>query len=138
LLILYVQAHALVSTSLDEIAWIFNLRGSDVPCNPVSVSYSVVTKGMFVRTCARSLYSISMFFTRIILIYFRLLFSTHFFISYSYKHTIPLFSLSHTHTHTHTHTHSFNFSLTLCLSFTHTNLSILPLLRLGHSICGRL
>ena len=39
------QAYALVSTSLDEIAWLFNVRGSDVPCNPVSVSYAIVTTG---------------------------------------------------------------------------------------------
>jgi hypothetical protein len=39
------QAYALVSTSLDEIAWLLNVRGSDVPCNPVSVSYAVVTTG---------------------------------------------------------------------------------------------
>jgi hypothetical protein len=25
----------LVSAALDEIAWLFNIRGADVPCNPV-------------------------------------------------------------------------------------------------------
>ena len=30
-------------TSLDDIAWLFNLRGSDVPCNPVFLSYSLIT-----------------------------------------------------------------------------------------------
>ena len=34
---------ALVSASLDEIAWMYNIRGSDVPCNQVSVAYAVVT-----------------------------------------------------------------------------------------------
>jgi len=33
----------IVSASLDEIAWLYNIRGADVPCNPVSVSYSLVT-----------------------------------------------------------------------------------------------
>jgi Xaa-Pro aminopeptidase len=28
---------------LDEIAWLFNLRGSDVECNPVFYSYAIVT-----------------------------------------------------------------------------------------------
>ena len=30
-------------TSLDDIAWILNLRGSDVDCNPVFLSYLVIT-----------------------------------------------------------------------------------------------
>ncbi|KAF9584854.1 hypothetical protein BGW38_004922 [Lunasporangiospora selenospora] len=33
-----------VVSGLDEIAWLFNLRGSDVHCNPVFFSYAVVTK----------------------------------------------------------------------------------------------
>ena len=33
----------LVVSALDEIAWILNLRGSDVHCNPVVVSYLVIT-----------------------------------------------------------------------------------------------
>ena len=37
------HAVALVSASLDEIAWMYNIRGSDVPCNQVSVAYAVVT-----------------------------------------------------------------------------------------------
>ncbi len=32
-----------VLTSLDDIAWLFNIRGNDVPCNPVVLSYVVVT-----------------------------------------------------------------------------------------------
>lgn len=39
------QAHALVVTALDEIAWLYNFRASDVPCNPVSVCYAVLAQG---------------------------------------------------------------------------------------------
>ncbi|WP_062270624.1 aminopeptidase P family protein [Endozoicomonas arenosclerae] len=34
--------HALV-TALDDIAWLFNLRGSDVECNPVFLAYALVS-----------------------------------------------------------------------------------------------
>jgi len=37
-------ASALVSTTLDEIMWLYNIRGEDVPCNPVAVAYSLLTK----------------------------------------------------------------------------------------------
>ncbi len=30
-------------TKLDQIAWLFNLRGSDIPYNPVFISYAIVT-----------------------------------------------------------------------------------------------
>ncbi len=30
-------------TTLDDIVWLFNIRGNDVPCNPVVLSYVVVT-----------------------------------------------------------------------------------------------
>uniref|UniRef100_A0A1B6FBQ8 Xaa-Pro aminopeptidase 1 n=1 Tax=Cuerna arida TaxID=1464854 RepID=A0A1B6FBQ8_9HEMI len=33
----------LVVTALDEIAWLLNLRGSDVPCQPVFYAYIVIT-----------------------------------------------------------------------------------------------
>lgn len=33
----------MVISMLDEIAWLFNLRGSDIPYNPVFFSYAVVT-----------------------------------------------------------------------------------------------
>lgn len=33
-----------ILTSLDDIAWLFNLRGSDVPCNPVFLSYAAITQ----------------------------------------------------------------------------------------------
>ncbi|KAF9986386.1 hypothetical protein BGZ65_007811 [Modicella reniformis] len=33
-----------VISSLDEIAWLFNMRGSDVHCNPVFFAYAIVTQ----------------------------------------------------------------------------------------------
>lgn len=33
----------LLITSLDEIAWILNLRGNDISCNPLFISYLVIT-----------------------------------------------------------------------------------------------
>lgn len=32
-----------ILTSLDDIAWLFNIRGGDVACNPVALSYAAVT-----------------------------------------------------------------------------------------------
>lgn len=32
-----------ILTSLDDIAWLFNLRGGDVECNPVALGYAVVS-----------------------------------------------------------------------------------------------
>ena len=32
-----------VLTSLDDIAWLLNIRGNDVPCNPVVLSYGVIS-----------------------------------------------------------------------------------------------
>lgn len=32
-----------VVSSLDDIAWIFNLRGNDVKCNPVNLAYATIT-----------------------------------------------------------------------------------------------
>lgn len=37
-------ADALVVTLLDEIAWLFNIRGSDVEFNPVAIAYAIVTQ----------------------------------------------------------------------------------------------
>ncbi|KAK8004324.1 hypothetical protein PG989_004043 [Apiospora arundinis] len=37
------KAFGFVVSMLDEIAWLFNLRGSDIPYNPVFFSYAVVT-----------------------------------------------------------------------------------------------
>ena len=36
------NATALVLTSLDDIMWLFNIRGNDVECNPVVLSYSII------------------------------------------------------------------------------------------------
>lgn len=38
------QADMLVLTSLDDIAWLLNIRGGDVHCNPVVMSYLVLTQ----------------------------------------------------------------------------------------------
>lgn len=37
------KARAFVASALDEVAWLFNLRGSDIPYNPVFFSYALVT-----------------------------------------------------------------------------------------------
>ena len=37
-------ASAIILSALDEIAWTLNLRGSDVHCNPVFISYLLVSK----------------------------------------------------------------------------------------------
>jgi Xaa-Pro aminopeptidase len=37
-------AQSLLVASLDTIAWIFNIRGNDVKCNPVAVSYAYISK----------------------------------------------------------------------------------------------
>jgi Xaa-Pro aminopeptidase len=37
------KARALVVTMLDEVAWLFNLRGSDIEFNPVFFAYAVVS-----------------------------------------------------------------------------------------------
>lgn len=34
----------LVVSALDEVAWLFNLRGSDIPYNPVFFSYAILTR----------------------------------------------------------------------------------------------
>lgn len=36
------KADIYVLTSLDDIAWLFNIRGNDVHCNPVVLSYAVI------------------------------------------------------------------------------------------------
>ena len=38
------QADGILISALDEIAWTLNLRGSDVHCNPVIVSYLLITQ----------------------------------------------------------------------------------------------
>lgn len=37
------KCNAILLCSLDEIAWTFNMRGNDVPCNPVAVAYGIIT-----------------------------------------------------------------------------------------------
>jgi Xaa-Pro aminopeptidase len=37
------KARALVVTMLDEVAWLFNLRGSDIDFTPVFFAYAVVS-----------------------------------------------------------------------------------------------
>lgn len=39
-----VGTQSLLVASLDTIAWIFNIRGNDVKCNPVAVSYAYISK----------------------------------------------------------------------------------------------
>lgn len=38
------NAYGTVVSALDEIAWLYNLRGSDIECNPVFFSYSIITE----------------------------------------------------------------------------------------------
>ena len=38
-----VGAYGFVATMLDEVAWLFNLRGKDVPYNPVFFTFAIVT-----------------------------------------------------------------------------------------------
>lgn len=37
------NAYAYVVTTLDSIAWVFNIRGTDIPFNPVIISYALIT-----------------------------------------------------------------------------------------------
>ena len=37
------RVSALVVAALDEVCWLFNVRGADVACNPVAFSYALVT-----------------------------------------------------------------------------------------------
>ncbi|KAF8804633.1 Creatinase/aminopeptidase [Phlegmacium glaucopus] len=46
------KAKAIVVTMLDEVAWLFNLRGSDIDFNPVFFAYAVITTNtvaLFIR-----------------------------------------------------------------------------------------
>ena len=36
----HAPAGALLASTLDEVAWLTNLRGGDVMCNPVFISYA--------------------------------------------------------------------------------------------------
>jgi Xaa-Pro aminopeptidase len=37
-------ADAYILTALDEVAWLFNVRGHDIPYNPLVVSYGVISE----------------------------------------------------------------------------------------------
>jgi len=39
------QYFGFLVTALDEVAWLFNLRGSDIPCTPNFFSYALITHG---------------------------------------------------------------------------------------------
>lgn len=41
------KATAHILTNMDDIVWLLNIRGNDVPCNPVVLSYAVVTEKEF-------------------------------------------------------------------------------------------
>uniref|UniRef100_A0A6B2L0I2 Peptidase M24 domain-containing protein n=1 Tax=Arcella intermedia TaxID=1963864 RepID=A0A6B2L0I2_9EUKA len=38
------KVDSIVLTALDEIAWLFNLRGFDIPYNPVLISYAIISQ----------------------------------------------------------------------------------------------
>ncbi|OBZ85577.1 putative Xaa-Pro aminopeptidase P [Choanephora cucurbitarum] len=38
------KQYGVIVSALDEIAWLFNLRGSDVDCNPVFYAYAIITQ----------------------------------------------------------------------------------------------
>ena len=38
-----VGADAMVVTALDEVAWLLNIRGYDIPYNPLVIAYVIVT-----------------------------------------------------------------------------------------------
>jgi len=40
-----IHANNLLLASLDDIAWLLNLRGGDVECNPVFLSYFLISDG---------------------------------------------------------------------------------------------
>lgn len=42
------KADYFVLTSLDDIAWLLNIRGDDVACNPVVLSYLAITQGQVI------------------------------------------------------------------------------------------
>lgn len=44
-------------TNLDDIMWLLNIRGNDIPCNPVALSYLAVSRAgavLFIQKCAVS------------------------------------------------------------------------------------
>lgn len=50
-------ADCLLLSKLDDLMWLFNIRGRDIACNPVALSYGVIEAGkatIFLRPAARS------------------------------------------------------------------------------------
>ena len=51
------EAELFVLTSLDDIAWLLNLRGNDVACNPVFLSYMIIEKDRAVLYAQKEAFS---------------------------------------------------------------------------------
>lgn len=51
------HADVFILTSLDDIAWLLNIRGNDVKCNPVVLSYLAMTKDTIVLFANREAFS---------------------------------------------------------------------------------
>ena len=51
------KADMYILTSLDDIAWLFNIRGNDIQCNPVVLSYAVIEKANAVIYAADEAFS---------------------------------------------------------------------------------
>lgn len=49
------DCHYALVTSLDEIAWFLNLRGNDIPCNPVFLSYLLIGESRILYCNTQSL-----------------------------------------------------------------------------------
>lgn len=50
-------ADCLLLSKLDDLMWLFNIRGCDIACNPVALSYGIIEGGkatLFLRPAARS------------------------------------------------------------------------------------
>lgn len=50
-------AESLLLSALDEIAWLLNIRGNDVHCNPVVVSYLLIEKTQCIISSNRKSHS---------------------------------------------------------------------------------
>ncbi len=51
------KADQLLVTALDEIAWLFNLRGGDIAYTPVFLSYLLLTKEQITLFVHREIFS---------------------------------------------------------------------------------
>ena len=51
-------ADALLLAALDEIAWAFNIRGTDVECNPVVICYAYIPAYSFYRQSQNQRYGL--------------------------------------------------------------------------------